>query len=398
MLYNSVKGGEFMGSIKTKEQEEILIDVTETFDYSGQSPEYISTYKKWRKNPDNPFAYNYIGNKNEITFSESEGFLKTIPEEKEREVLSRVLYIFGTVLILSLFIQFVFSKILVACLDLIGINIHNSFLNYSVYGGQKEVMAVMVTVTFLKFCLPMFIIKKTLKMPLKASLPCKLQSGKNLFFCISLSVIVSVLTSISRAYSNTTREYFNFFNCYSKEISLMNQAELVIYMFFDIVAVSIMSEFLFHGAVFQALRQFGDLYAVLICSVFSALMSNDIASMPAVLAVSAVAGISVLRSGTVFTAVAVQITNKIYLFALTIIELSFSDMNLKRGYFMVACFLISIVIAFIIWKTMDREYALKKNLSTFLTAKQKIELIFSTLPTFTVIFLCITTTITSIFI
>lgn len=178
----------------------------------------------------------------------------------------------------------------------------------------------------------------------------------------------------------------------------MNQAELVIYMFFDIVAVSIMSEFLFHGAVFQALRQFGDLYAVLICSVFSALMSNDIASMPAVLAVSAVAGISVLRSGTVFTAVAVQITNKIYLFALTIIELSFSDMNLKRGYFMVACFLISIVIAFIIWKTMDREYALKKNLSTFLTAKQKIELIFSTLPTFTVIFLCITTTITSIFI
>lgn len=388
-----------MGSIKTKKQnEEIFLDVTENFDYSGQSQEYISTYKKWRKNPDNPFAYNYIRNKNEITFSESEGFVKTIPEEKEREVLSEVLYIFGTVLILSLFIQFVFSKILVAFLDIIGINIHNSFLNYSVYGGQKEVMAVMITVTILKFFLPMLIIKKNLKMPVKASLPCKLQSSKNLFFCIALSLIVSVLTSISRAYSDTTREYFSFFNCYSKEFSLMNQAELVIYMFFDIVAVSIMTEFLFHGAVFQALRQFGDLYAVLVCAVFSALMSNDIASMLSVFAVSAVAGISVLRSGTVFTAVAVQITNKIYLFALTIIELSFSDMNLKRGYFMIACFLISIVIAFIIWKTMNREYSLKKNLSTFLTAKQKIELIFSTLPTFTVIFICITIIATNIFI
>lgn len=386
-----------MGSIKTKKQdEEFLIDVTENFDYSGQSPEYISAYKKWRKNPDNPFAFNYIKNKNEITFSESEGFVKTIPEEKEREVLSKILYIFGTVLIVSLFIQFVFAKILIAFLDYIGINIHNSFLNYSIYGGQKEIMSVMIAVTFLKFCLPMFIIKKTLKMPVKASLPCKLQSSKNLFFCIALSMIVSVLTSISRAYSDTTKEYFNFFNCYSNEFSLINQTVLVIYMFLDIIAVSIMSEFLFHGAVFQALRQFGDLYAVLVCALFSALMSNDIASMPSVFAVSFVAGISVLRSGTVFTAVAVQITNKIYLFALTIIELSFSDMNLKRGYFMVFCFLISTVIASIIWNTMDKEYALKKNLSTFLTAKQKFTLIFSTLPTFTVIFLCITMMTTSI--
>lgn len=384
-----------MSNIKEK-QKDISIDVTETFDYSGQSDEYINAYKKWRKNPDNPFAYNYSEKKNEITFCESKGFVKAIPEEKEEKVLSKVLYIFGTVLILSLFIQIIFSKILIAVLDYYGVNIHNSFLNYSVYGGQQEVMIVMIIVTLLKFCVPLLIIKKALKMPLKASLPCKLQSSKDLFLCIALCLSVSVLTSISRAYSDSTKEYFTFFNCYDKEFSLMNQSELVIYMFLDVVIVSIMNEFLFHGAIFQALRQFGNLYAVIVTATFSALMANDIASALSVFSVSVVAGISILRSGTVFTAVAVQITNKIYLSALTIIELSFSDVSLKKAYFMIICFIIGIVVSSGIWHSMNKEIFLKKNLSTFLSAKQKVLLVFSTIPTFTVIFLCITITVTSI--
>jgi len=388
-----------MDNIKVKkDNENFYLDVTEKFDYSGQSQEYINAYKKWRKNPDNPFAYNYIRNNNEITFSDREGFIKIIPEEKEREVLSKILYVFGTVLILYLFTEFVISKIIVAVLDCIGINIHNSFLNYSVYGGQKEVMTVMIIVTMLQFCIPLFILHRTFKMPVKASLPCKLQSRKDLFFCMSLSLMVSVLTSISRAYSDTTREYFNFFNGYSKKISLMNQEELIIYMFMNIVVVSVISEILFRGVIFQALRQFGDLYAVIVSSLFSALMSHDIASIPAVFAVSMVASVSILRSGTIFTAVSVQIVNKIYLFALTIIELSFSDMELKRSYFMVICFLVSLASASIIWKIMDKKITLKKNLSTFMPAKQKIILIFGTLPTFTVIFLCITIILTNIFI
>lgn len=388
-----------MDCMQTKNYpENNMLDVTENFDYSGQSEEYIKAYKKWRKNPDNPYAYNYIRNSNEITFSDSEGFIRTIPEEKEREVLTRVFYIFGTVLTLYLFTEFVISRIIVTLLDLIGINVHNSFLNYSFYGGQAEIMTVMIIVTLLKFCLPALILHKTIKMPVKASFPCRLQSGKDLFFCISLSLLVSVITSISRAYSDTTKEYFSFFNSYSTEISLLNQSELVIYMFFDIVIVSIMSEILFRGIIFQTLRQFGDLYAVIVSSVFSALISHDISMMPAVFAVSMIASISILRSGTVFTAISVRITNKIYLFSLTIIELSFSDMNIKRSYFMVICFLTSLIIAFLIWKTMDNKIVLKKNITTFLTARQKITMIFTTLPTFTVIFLCITIIATNIFI
>mgnify|MGYP004457646829 FL=1 len=384
-----------MSNIKEK-QKDILIDVTETFDYSGQSDEYINAYKKWRNNPDNPFAYNYIKKKNEVTFCESKGFVKIIPEEKEQKVLSKVLYIFGIILILFLFIQFIFSKIFIAVLDNFGVNIHNSFLNYSIYGGQKEVMSAMIIITFLKFCVPLLIIKKALKMPLNASLPCKLQSSKDLFLCMAICLSVSVLTSISRAYSDSKIEYFTFFNCYNKEFSLLNQSELVIYMILDVVIVSIMSEFLFHGAVFQALRQFGDLYAVIVTASFSALMTNNIASVFSVFAVSVVAGISILRSGTVFTAVAVQIINKIYLTALTIIELSFSDTSLKKAYFMIICFIIGIAVSSLIWHSTNKEIFLKKNLSTFLSAKKKILLIFTTIPTFTIIFICITIIITSI--
>ena len=84
-----------MSNIKEK-QKDILIDVTETFDYSGQSDEYINAYKKWRNNPDNPFAYNYIKKKNEVTFCESKGFVKIIPEEKEQKVFYSV-YIFKNI-------------------------------------------------------------------------------------------------------------------------------------------------------------------------------------------------------------------------------------------------------------------------------------------------------------
>jgi len=375
-------------------------DVIENFDYSGQSDEYVKIYKKWRKNPDNPYSYNYSSRKNEITFNDSMGFLNIRPEEKEQEVLMKLLYTFGAVLILYLFTEYVISTVLVAVLDKTGVNIHNSFLNYSVYGGQKEVMSVMIFITLMKFCIPTLILHKKLKMPLKAALPCRLQSTKNLFFCISLSIIASVMTSIPRTYSDYTREYFRFFNGYSNEISLMNQSELIIYMFFDIVIVSIINEILFRGAVFQALRQFGDLYAVIVTSSISALLTHDISSIPAAFAVSAVAAISILRSGTMFTAIAVQIINKIYLFSLTIIELSVSDsdMMIKRGYFMIICFLISLVIALILWGTMNREFILKRNLSTFLTSRKKISITIFNLPTFTVIFLCLMIIITNILI
>lgn len=379
-----------MNKTKSKKNcSQNITDVTEDFDYSGQSDEYITLYKKWRKNPDNPYAYNYIKNNREITFSANEGFINTRPQDKEHEVLTKILYTFGTVMILYLFIEYVVSAVLVEILDFAGLNIHNSFLNYGIYGSQADVMIVMIIITLLKFCMPSLILIKTFKMPLKCALPYKLQSSGNMFFCMALSLLASVLTSISRAYSDSTREYFRFFNGYNSEISLLNQSELVIYMFFDIVIFSIISEFLFRGAIFQALRQFGDLYAVTLTAAFSAIVTHDFASMPAAFAVSFIAGLSILRSGTMFTAVLVQIINKIYAFSLTIIELSSSDMLLKRSYFMIICFLISLAAVSILWNTMGKKITLKKNLYTFLTTSQKISLVFKTLTTFTVIFLCL---------
>lgn len=382
-------------------QNEEKTDVTEDFDYSGQSEEYIKIYKKWRKNPDNQYAYNYIKNKHEITFTDSEGFVNNYPEKKEYEVLGKILYTFGVVLIIYLFTEYVISKLLVEVLDYLGLNIHNSFLNYSIYGGKTEVMIVMISITLLKFCIPIFILNKTFKMPFKASFPYKLQSKKDLFLCIALSLLVSVLTSISRAYSNTTRDFFSFFHGNNDKIFFMNQNELIIYMFFDIIVVSVITELLFRGVIFQALRQFGDFYAVMISALFSAFITHDVASFPASFAVSIIAGISILRSGTMFTAFSVAITNKIYLFMLSIIELSYSNISnmfFKRSTFMSLCFLISIITSSVIWNSTDKKMVLKKNSHTFLSTRTKIMTVFNTIPTLTVIFLCIIIMISDILI
>lgn len=364
------------------------IDVVEDFSYSGQSEEYITAYKKWRKNTDNPFAYNFSQNSKESVFVDGQGFVHSLPQEEEAKPLKRVLYVIGYSLILYLFIEYAVSKIIVEILDYAGVNIHNSFFNFSVYGGKMEVMSVIIAVNLLKFCVPYMVLQKNFRMPLKVALPCKLQSGRDLIMCIFIGIAVSVITSVSRAYSASEREFFSFFKGYSNEISFMGQKELIIYMLFDIVIVSVMTEFLFSGMIFQTLRQFGNCFAVLTSAFFSAIITHDISYMPATFAISVVSMISILRSGTVFTGVAVRIISRIYIFALTIIETSESEMFLKRSNFMCICLIISLAVICILWNTMPKKFVMIENFKTFLSFRKKVSIIFSMVSTLTLILLC----------
>lgn len=366
-----------------------IIDVVESFDFSGQSNEYVTAYKKWRKNKDNPFAYNFTQNAKESTFIDGKGFMRTLPQDIEASILKSILYVLGNVFTIYLFIEFVLSKILVEFLDLIGLNIHNSFSNFSIYGGKREVIIVITTITILKFVVPLIILYKKFKIPVKAFAPCKLQSGKDLVLCIFLGIAVSVITSISRAYSSSAREFFSFFKGYNNELSLMGQKELIIYMFFDIVIVSILTEFLFSGIIFQVLRQFGDCYAVIISALLSSLITHDLSCMPATFAISAVSMISILRSGTLFTAFSIRIIHKIYLFSLTIIETSDSDMIFKRSTFMFVCLIVSVIVMIVIWHTTPKKHSLTSNYKTFLSMKQKFKLLFSGISTTALVLLCV---------
>ena len=94
------------------------------------------------------------------------------------------------------------------------------------------------------------------------------------------------------------------------------------------------------GAVFAVCRQFGDLFAIIITSLTAALLTHDFGDMAAVFLISVIGSYGMLRSGSIFTPIAVSIVYKMYVLALTVIEAEPSvSMSMTRGMFMSLVFI-----------------------------------------------------------
>ena len=77
---------------------------------------------------------------------------------------------------------------------------------------------------------------------------------------------------------------------------------------------------LFRGAIFAALRQFGDWFAIIITTLMTGLLVQDIQEFPAAVLISLVASIGMLRSGSLITAIFVRTIYKMYQLAVVIIQ------------------------------------------------------------------------------
>jgi hypothetical protein len=98
---------------------------------------------------------------------------------------------------------------------------------------------------------------------------------------------------------------------------------------------------LFCGASFTVLRQFGDIFAILITSLTAAVLTQDFRTMPAVFLITFVGCCGMLSSGSIFTAFAVNIIYKMYELTLSLIETDTSDnMPMMRNLFMAAIVLL----------------------------------------------------------
>ena len=158
-----------------------------------------------------------------------------------------------------------------------------------------------------------------------------------------MAMAASAVTSLPNIYTNRTRQVFNYFREIDADASAWDQKQFIIYAIFDIVVVSVMSELFFRGAIFGALRQFGDLFAVVITSMMSALLVQDVREFPAALLMSAIAAAGMLRSGSILTAVYVQIIFKLYRMALILLESTAEDATfMKRNIFILAVFIIGV--------------------------------------------------------
>ncbi len=320
------------------------INVVHEFDYSTQSDSYNKKFIEWRKNKNNIYAYNFCVNSKESVYIDGQGFVNSAAEIEENAALSRLLRLLGIILLIASVFENVVDKIAVLLLDLIGVNVHYSFYKSVIYGGCTEVAAVVIVIMLLKLVVPAVFAQKNLKMPKQLAFPFCLRNYSELVMAISSALIVSAALGIPSAYSDETKEIYTFFKTYNADVSLWGQKEYVIYVFFDVIIVSFLYELLFRGCLFTALRQFGDRYAIIITSIAAGLAIQDLRIMPEMILISAVAGISLLRSGTMLSPIIVHVIYKMYMLALTIIEMDSSpNMVMTRNIFMCVVLIVGII-------------------------------------------------------
>ncbi len=385
---NSIRG-DFMNV--GNNTEKTIIDVVEEFDYSTQNEIYNRSFIKWRKNKNNPFAFNFSVNKKESIFIDGKGFVKNSPAVSECETISRIFFIIGSAMLMWITIENIIGKMIIYLLDVMGVNIHTTFFSTPCYGGSIEIVTTMIIITLLKIYIPALYIHRNMKMPFRVEFMSTMNHPAELISTIAMSLIVCTIISIPDAYSSSVKEIYSYFKSIDTDISVWGQSEYVIYTIFDVIIMSVSTEILFRGAIFSVLRQFGDIFAVIVTSVMSALLTQNFLDMPEALMISVIASVGMLKSGSIFTAFAVNTVFKMYQLTIVIIEANTSEnMFFIRNLIMTGIFLVSIIILIIV--NITKKHKGRRYLAEYISEismKERIIYSFKSFPFMAVMTVCL---------
>ena len=375
----------------TYKKDDNIINAIDDFDYSTQKEDYNKNFRNWRRKKDNPYAFNLEINKKECIFNESRGFVGSSATEVEKNSLSNNMFIFGIAMLIFIAADTLLGRILAHVLSLFGVNVHMNFFGSLFYGGSSEIVAVIITCATMKYLIPVFYLHKKLKMPLKVEFMSTVNGSIEIIEAIGLSLIASTITCLPSAYSSETKEVYTYFKNTDMDISIWSQQEYIIYTIFDIIILSILTELLFRGAIFNSLRQFGDAFAIITTSIISGFIVGEFLEMPAAILISIVASVGMLRSGTIFTAFFVRIIFKMYQLALIIIGGSSSpNMFYIRNITMIVIFLIGVAIIIAVRFTGGRRfknYFAKYN--SEISLNRRISFSLKSFPISVIILICI---------
>lgn len=372
-------------------EEKVIVNVVDEFDAAIQGFGYNGNFKKWRKNKDNPFAFNFERNSREKIFNESRGFETPSQSDAGKKVLGSIMRETGIVMLIVVVFQSIIGKLTIAVLDLIGVNIHTIFFSSGVYGGGAEIVLTTVAIAVATLLVPVIYLHKRMKMPMKAGIMHTVRDSAEIIAAIGFAMIFCTIVCLPAAYSSGTKDIYTYFAGTEADVSAWGQKEFVVYVVFDVVVLSILTELLFRGGIFSALRQFGDITAIIITTAMTVFLTGDFFAMPAALLMSIVSSVGMLRSGTIFTAIIVRIVYKMYQLALVILEVDATEnMEMTRNFFMIIVFVLGIILAAAVLFTGNRRSrrCIVKYESDF-TESKRIVFAFKVFPFSAVSVLCI---------
>ncbi len=316
-------------------KEKNIISVIDEFDYSTQNETYNQHFREWRMRKNNRYSFSFRKNERERVYIDGRGFVEKSFESAEKRTLSQIFHTIGYAALMWLVLENVAAKIAISCLDFFGMNIHINYASSIFYGGCHEVTIALVTIDILKILLPLIYLHFKIKTPKKAELMGSMNNPSALVGAISAAFIVSVIASIPSAYSMEVREAVSFFNAVESDTSIWNQFDFLLYTVSDLLVIPILSQLLFCGAAFVALRQFGDAFALIVTAFSAAVLTQDFNTMPAIFLITLISSCGMLTSGSIFTAISVNVIYRMYNLTLALIETDTSEnMPFIRNMFM----------------------------------------------------------------
>lgn len=326
--YNNIKnkaaGGIVLNKleIKTESYDDLddqIIDVTEDCYYKYQTPSYNEDYKKWRSGNGNRFGFKFTNDSQEFAYMDGAGYIEDSPEKSERKTISSICSLFAVALILSFAMGIAVRLFMVYILKLNG-----SIIEWDIFSGciscsEPDKILIIIVSGLFSFSVPIIMLMIILKLPLSIAAPKSNISKATFIYTIPLMMAFFVMSFYCYSFSNDIFQLIGFSNrspmLFIPEDTRLLPSAILYYL----IILPVMTEFLFSGIILQSLRQFGDEFAIIVTSIFSAIFVHNLLDSGYTFILSIIISFIAVRTGSLFSAVfSRSIFLSIYFFAVGI--------------------------------------------------------------------------------
>lgn len=300
-----------------QETDEKMIDVVEAFSCPHQTEGYMKQFREWRSRKDNRYGFRFTKNPKEAAFSENQAVLSDTPGHAEVHVLQRFGVLYGSLLLTALVIENVLDKLLVGLLGARGFRIELLFWGESrLYGDEKLVFIITVVINLLKYLVPAIAAYLLLKLPVRVSFPARISQPVYLLMGMMLVMMMSVAMGMFLVSRSSEMEKYRMIDfAISSE-----DHRVILYIMFTVFVTPLAFEVLLHGCLFQAMRQFGDLFTILATTILAALLTHNLQDALRIGILTLTISYFMIETGSFLTAVILHVVHEIYMFALFGIE------------------------------------------------------------------------------
>lgn len=288
-------------------KDKYVVDIAREKVYQNQFDDYHETFAKWRTAKDNPYGYSFVHDTREHTYVDGEGYYHKSAEAAEKIALGKCLGLLGIVLMVMTMLDAVSGIIFYRVFNDPAVDEIFFSKVYEPKYVSPALAAFFGGMSILKYLIGLWIFLHFTKIPVKIAIPMPKKSkiSKSGVF---LMLAIMVLGRVSNFVIKIILGWLHIDAVYA--LGIHNPDNIltdIIYVFFNCIVISILSEILFRGAVLQTFRQFGDTFAMLVSGIAFSLTCYDISTLGTAVIYSAALGLYTIKTGSLKTTILMRI-------------------------------------------------------------------------------------------